>query len=232
MKINQLFDKESYTYTYLINDPKNTAVIIDPVLDQFERDSTLIETLDLKLEFIIETHVHADHITSAFLMKEKFQSKIAYGKENEVIGADLFLEHDQILNIGSLELKILHTPGHTAGCISIYSDGFIFCGDTLFIKGAGRTDFQGGSSQSSFDSIKNKLFALPGDTVVYPAHDYKGMTSSSIYQEKIWNESINERTTKDAYVKRDSEKSRPYPKKFDIAVPANTHCGDASKIRK
>ena len=129
-----------------------------------------------------------------------------------------------------MALKTIHTPGHTAGCISIYSNGYIFTGDTLFIKGAGRTDFQGGSSSSSYDSIKGKLYTLPDETIVYPAHDYKGITSSTILQEKIWNESVNDRTLKEEYIQRELNKNRPYPKKFDIAVPANTHCGDSSKV--
>jgi glyoxylase-like metal-dependent hydrolase (beta-lactamase superfamily II) len=230
MKINQLFDRESYTYTYIVSDSENNAVIIDPVLEQFDRDASFIEYLSLKLFFIIETHIHADHITSAYLLKEKFKSKIAYGSENDVKEADLFLKDNEILNVGNLALKTIHTPGHTAGCISIYSNGYIFTGDTLFIKGAGRTDFQGGSSSSSYDSIKGKLYTLPDETIVYPAHDYKGITSSTILQEKIWNESVNDRTLKEEYIQRELNKNRPYPKKFDIAVPANTHCGDSSKV--
>ena len=117
-------------------------------------------------------------------MKKKFNSKIAYGDKNEIEGADLFLKDGEIIQVGNLELKIIHTPGHTAGCISIYTGKNIFTGDTLFIKGAGRTDFQGGSAKSSFDSIKNKLYLLHDETIVYPAHDYKGITSSTIKQEK------------------------------------------------
>ena len=132
--------------------------------------------------------------------------------------------------LGNLELKIIHTPGHTAGCISIYSKGYVFTGDTLFIKGAGRTDFQGGSSVSSFTSIKDKLYKLPNDTVVYPAHNYEGITSSTIYQEKKWNESVNSKTKLNEYIQRELKKERPYPKKFDIAVPANTYCGDSTKV--
>jgi len=230
MKINQLFDRESYTYTYILNDEENNAVIIDPVLDQFDRDSMLIKSLGLKIKLIIETHVHADHITSAYLIKKKFNSKIAYGDKNDVKGADIFLKDDDELTIGNLKLKIIHSPGHTAGCISIYTKGYVFTGDTLFIRGAGRTDFQGGSSKSSFYSIKEKLYNLPNETIVYPAHDYKGITSSTIRQEKKWNESVNENTLLSDYIKKELEKDRPYPKKFDTAVPANTYCGDSTKL--
>jgi len=230
MNITQLFDRESYTYTYVINDQNKNAVIIDPVKEQFERDSSIIHDLGLTLHFIIETHVHADHITSAYLLKKKFNAKIAYGDKNEVEGADLFLQDEEIIQVGNLELKIIHTPGHTAGCISIHAGKNIFTGDTLFIKGAGRTDFQGGSAKSSFDSIKNKLYLLPDETIVYPAHDYKGITSSTIKQEKKWNQSVNSDTNLDDYIENELKKNRPYPKKFDIAVPANTHCGDSSKI--
>jgi sulfur dioxygenase len=231
MKINQLFDFESYTYTYILSDLDNNAVIIDPVLDKFERDAYLIESYNFNLKFVIETHIHADHITSAYLLKKKFNSKIAYGAKNEVTGADLFLDDGDALKVGNLELKIIHTPGHTDGCISIYCAGCVFTGDTLFIKGAGRTDFQGGSSKSSYNSIKNKLYKLPNNTIVYPAHDYKGLTSSTIYQEKKWNESVNYKTSEEDYIQKELEKNRPYPKKFNIAVPANTFCGNSSKIQ-
>jgi len=230
VNITQLFDRESYTYTYVINDQNKNAVIIDPVKEQFERDSSIIHDLGLTLHFIIETHVHADHISSAYLLKKKFNAKIAYGDKNEVEGADLFLKDGEIILVGNLELKIIHTPGHTAGCISIHAGKNIFTGDTLFIKGAGRTDFQGGSAKSSFDSIKNKLYQLPDETIVYPAHDYKGITSSTIRQEKKWNQSVNSDTNLDDYIENELKKNRPYPKKFDIAVPANTNCGDSSKI--
>ena len=121
MNVIQLFDRESYTYTYMINDQNKNAVIIDPVKEQFERDSSIIHDLGLDLHFIIETHVHADHITSAYLLKKKFNAKIAYGDKNEVEGADLFLQDEEIIQVGNLELKIIHTPGHTAGCISIHA---------------------------------------------------------------------------------------------------------------
>ncbi len=230
MKINQLFDRVTYTYTYIVSDNKNNAVIIDPVLEQFDRDTSLIESLGFKIKLIIETHVHADHITSAYLLKKKFNSKIAYGENNKIEGADLFLKDDEVLSIGNLKFKIIHSPGHTAGCISIYIEGCVFTGDTLFIKGAGRTDFQGGSPKSSFKSIKNKLYNLPNETIVYPAHDYNGITSSTIGLEKKWNNSVNENTLLSDYIKNESEKDRPYPKKFDTAVPANTYCGDSTKL--
>ena len=230
MKVFQLFDRESYTYTYLLYDNENNAVVIDPVLEQFERDSFIIESLNFKLHYVIETHIHADHITSAYLLKRKFESEIAHGNKNVIKGTDILLEDGEILSVGNLELNIIHTPGHTAGCISIYSKGYVFTGDTLFIKGAGRTDFQGGSSESSFTSIKDKLYKLPNDTVVYPAHNYEGITSSTIYQEKKWNKSVNSKTKLNEYIQRELKKERPYPQKFDIAVPANTYCGDSTKV--
>lgn len=231
MNINQLFDRDTYTYTYIVSDNKNNAVIIDPVLEQFDRDTALIESLGFKIKLIIETHVHADHITSAYLLKKKFNSKIAYGENNKIEGADMFLKDDEVLSIGNLKFKVIHSPGHTAGCISIYIKGYVFTGDTLFIKGAGRTDFQGGSSKSSFKSIKEKLYNLPNETIVYPAHDYNGITSSTIGLEKKWNNSVNENTQLNDYIKNELEKDRPFPKKFDIAVPANTFCGDSTKVK-
>ncbi|MEL1229058.1 MAG: MBL fold metallo-hydrolase [Candidatus Neomarinimicrobiota bacterium] len=231
MNINQLFDRESYTYTYLLFDSNRQAIIIDPVLEQFDRDVSIIDSFGLNLHFIVETHVHADHITSASMLKKKFAAQIAYGSQSQVEGADLLLEDGQEIKVGNINLKTIHTPGHTKGCVSLYSpEGYVFTGDTLFIKGAGRTDFQGGSTQSSYDSIKHKLYALPNETIVYPAHDYKGLTSSTIGQEKQWNDSVNETTQLEDYIKREEQKDRPYPKKFDSAVPANSYCGDQSKI--
>ena len=165
------------------------------------------------------------------MLKKKFAAQIAYGSQSQVEGADLLLEDGQEINVGNINLKTIHTPGHTKGCVSLYSpEGYVFTGDTLFIKGAGRTDFQGGSTQNSYDSIKHKLYALPNETIVYPAHDYKGLTSSTIGQEKQWNDSVNETTQLEDYIKREEQKDRPYPKKFDSAVPANSYCGDQSKI--
>ena len=125
MNINQLFDRDTYTYTYIVSDNKNNAVIIDPVLEQFDRDTALIESLGFKIKLIIETHVHADHITSAYLLKKKFNSKIAYGENNKIEGADMFLKDDEVLSIGNLKFKVIHSPGHTAGCISIYIKGYV-----------------------------------------------------------------------------------------------------------
>ena len=192
---------------------------------------SIVAYFGLNLHFIIYTDVHAVHITSASILKNKYAAQIAHGSLSQVESVDLLLEDGQEINVGNINLKTIHTPGHTKGCVSLYSpEGYVFTGDTLFIKGAGRTDFQGGSTQSSYDSIKQKLYTLPNETIVYPAHDYKGLTSSTIGQEKQWNDSVNETTQLEDYIKREEQKDRPYPKKFDSAVPANSYCGDQSKI--
>ena len=146
INIRQLFDYDTWTYTYLIwTDISTDAIIIDPVLEQVERDLDYLKKLKLNLKYIFETHVHADHITGASKLKDITSAKICYGSKTGVKGADILLNDDDELNIGDNKIKVHHTPGHTDGCVSYYIDGYIFTGDTLFIEGTGRTDFQGGS---------------------------------------------------------------------------------------
>ena len=230
--VKQLFDEESHAYTYIVHDKDLNTAIIDPVLEQFERDIEYIENQNLQIKYIIETHIHADHITSAYLFKRKYNAQICYGSKNIVYGADKLFDNNEKLTVGTIIFNIFHTPGHTNGCISLYINGYVFTGDTLFIKGSGRTDFQGGSSKDLFNSVRNILYPLPNETVVYPAHDYRGLTSSTIGLEKIWNESICEETEIETFVLNEKNKKRSYPKKFDVAVPSNTFCGDLSKVKK
>ena len=226
IKIRQLFDYDSWTYTYLVWD-ENTkeALIIDPVLEQVDRDLNYIKKLDLKLLYILETHVHADHITGASYIKHKTNAKICYGSESGVSGADLLLQDKDKLKLGDITITSMHTPGHTSGCVSYYCEGYVFTGDTLFIEGTGRTDFQGGSASNTYDSIREKIFILPNDTIVYPAHNYNGLTSSTIEYEKKYNPNVGDDVSKEQFMINEKNKKRPYPKKFDIAVPANLKCG-------
>jgi len=229
INIRQYFDCETSTYTYLLIDAvKNQAVIIDPVLEQMDRDLDAIEKLDLNLLGILETHVHADHITAAYEMRKKIGVLIYYGSESGVDGADVLLKDGDAIQVGQFDIKTIHTPGHTAGCVCYYTCGMLFTGDTLFIGGTGRTDFQGGSAGLLYDNVVKKLFCYPDNTIVYPAHDYSGKALSTIGEEKKWNPNVGVKITKSEFIENEKNKSRSYPKKIDIAVPANMKCGQTS----
>ena len=228
-KINmrQYFDHESCAYTYLLFDPFNKkSVIIDPVLEQFDRDMETVKKLNLELIGILETHVHADHITGAFTIRKKTGTPIYYGSKSGVQGADFMLNDGDCIHVGQFEIKTIHTPGHTKGCVSYYTCGMLFTGDTLFIGGTGRTDFQDGDPDTLYDSVTKKLFQYPEDTKVFPAHDYSGTMHSTIGEEKKWNPNVGENIDKDNFVTAEKGKNRAYPKKIDIAVPANLKCGE------
>jgi len=221
-----MIDYETCTFTYVLWCPNSKkCLLIDPVLEQFNRDLDVINQLDLKLEYVLETHVHADHITSADKFKNKIGCRIVYGSKTGVEGSDIFLDDEESLVLGEHTIKAIHTPGHTSGCTCYYVDKYIFTGDTLFIGGTGRTDFQGGSSENTFNSIREKIFKFPNNTIVYPCHNYNGLTCSTIGDEKKNNPNVGLHVTKETFLDNESKKDRPYPKKFDIAVPANMKCG-------
>lgn len=221
-----LFEKESATYTYLLADSlTKEAVIIDPVDETKQRDIGLIEELGLSLKYILETHVHADHITSAFSLKQQFtQAKIVLGEANNVTCADVLIDHEEQLSFGEFTLTAMITPGHTDGCISFAMKDRVFTGDALLIRSCGRCDFQGGSAEKLFDSIQ-RLFALPDETLIYPAHDYGGRTVSSILEEKAFNEMMGGGVDKTEFVRRVHAMELSMPAKMHIAVPANQVCG-------
>jgi sulfur dioxygenase len=222
----QLFEKESSTYTYLLADNQSReAVIIDPVDETKDRDISIIEELDLDLKYIIETHIHADHITSSCPLKNRFKdAKIVLAKGNPVNCADLFLENDEIINFGNFELKGIKTPGHTNGCMTYSIEDMLFTGDALLIRSCGRCDFQEGSSANLFESL-TKLFSFPDATKVFPAHDYSGRTMSTILEEKKYNEMIGGNIDKKTFMDRVDNMQLSLPKKIHIAVPANQSCG-------
>jgi sulfur dioxygenase len=222
----QLFEKESSTYTYLLADNQSReAVIIDPVDETKDRDISIIEELDLDLKYILETHIHADHITSSCPLKNRFKdAKIVLAKANPVNCADLFLEDGEIINFGNFELKGIKTPGHTNGCMTYSIEDMLFTGDALLIRSCGRCDFQEGSSANLFESL-TKLFSFPDATKVFPAHDYSGRTMSTILEEKKYNEMIGGNIDKKTFMDRVDNMQLSLPKKIHIAVPANQSCG-------
>ena len=221
-------DDRAESRTYIVADRESRqAVIIDAVFENIERDVSILKELGLTLRFAVETHVHADHITAASLLKDRTGAQIAYGGGvvGLVTGADLFLCEGQELRFGESALRALATPGHTDGCTSYVLPGAVFTGDTLFIRGNGRTDLQGGSAAMLFDSVRQKLFALPDDTLVYPGHDYQGRISSTIGEEKRFNERLNLGIDKDSFIELMNKRHQPKPAKIEIAVPANLQAG-------
>ncbi len=222
----QLFDAESSTYTYLLADPKTRAgVIVDPVLEQMARDVKLLRELGIRLKYILDTHVHADHITGADALREATRAKVGVGEASGVRSADVKLADGESLLIDSFRITALSTPGHTAGCTSYYTPGMVFTGDALFIRGTGRTDFQQGSAELLFDSIRQKLFTLPDDTLVFPGHDYNGQTCSSIQEERLCNPRVRDEVSKPEFVSLMKSLKLPEPKRLHEAVPANLNCG-------
>jgi len=224
----QLFERESCTYTYLIADSDSKeAAIVDAVDIMIGRDTALLKELDLDLKFIIETHIHADHITSACPLKKFYpEAKIVMGMENVDAEAcsDIMASEGHILAIGNYEITAIETPGHTLGCMSYKIGNKILTGDALFIRSTGRCDFQGGSAISLYDSI-HKLFKLPDTTEVYPAHDYNGLSVSTIGEEKKFNSMIRESFDQKTFIKNVKNLKLGMPKKIKVSVPANQSCG-------
>ena len=191
MLFHQLFDKNSSTYTYLIASAKGReALIIDPVLENIEQYIKLLNELDLKLVKVIDTHIHADHITAASKLKNKTNCTTIMGEHTPSNAVEIKVKDNEIIYVDKLEIKVIYTPGHTKDSYSFLMNDYLFSGDTLLINGTGRTDFQGGNSEDSFNSIFNRLLKLPEETLLYPAHDYNGQTVSSIGKEKKFNQHI------------------------------------------
>ncbi|MFN3698314.1 MAG: MBL fold metallo-hydrolase [Pseudobdellovibrio sp.] len=224
--VHQLFEKESSSYTYLLADKiTREAVLIDPVLETVDRDLRLIEDLNLELLYILDTHLHVDHITGSSKIKKQTGAKSGVSKKAGVCCADLELIDGQEIKFGRFTIKVLETPGHTSESLSFYCAGSVFTGDTLLIRSTGRTDFQNGSSSELFDSIHNKLYTLPDNTKVFPGHDYNGFTHTTIVDEKRLNSRISNKKEKDDFIKIMDNLKLPKPKKIDEAVPANLQCG-------
>lgn len=223
---HQLFENESFTYTYIVGDQSTREVVlIDPVIETFERDLKYISEWGYTLKFVLDTHIHADHITSAGEMRKKLGVKTGVSARAGVSCADLQLKDGDIVQVGNVAIKVLETPGHTDTCLSFYTNGMVFSGDALLIRGCGRTDFQQGSSERLYKSVKQNLFSLPDDTVVYPAHDYKGVQRSTIALEKKFNPRLRDGISLEQFVETMNSLQLPLPKKIHEAVPANLVCG-------
>ena len=224
----QLFDLQSSTYTYLLGSSKSAeAILIDPVFEQVRRDSALISELGLKLTHTLDTHVHADHVTGAFMLRQRWGSKIALGAESGAGGADILLKQGDKVRFGEYYVEARATPGHTNGCMSyvLGDETMAFTGDVLLIRGSGRTDFQQGDAHAMYRSVRLQLFTLPDDCLLYPAHDYRGLTVTSVAEEKRFNPRLGGALSESDFVGYMTNLHLAHPKKIDIAVPANLKCG-------
>jgi glyoxylase-like metal-dependent hydrolase (beta-lactamase superfamily II)/rhodanese-related sulfurtransferase len=224
----QLFDPTSSTYTYLLGcSATREALLIDPVFEQVRRDAALITELDLTLTWTLETHVHADHITGAWLLKQKLGSSIALAAASGATGADRLLSDGDRVEFGRRSLEVRATPGHTSGCLTYVLDdeSMAFTGDCLLIRGSGRTDFQQGDPRQLYRAVRSRIFSLPESCLLYPAHDYRGLTVTSVAEEKRFNPRLGGEVGEGDYVGYMKNLDLPHPKKIDEAVPANLRCG-------
>jgi sulfur dioxygenase len=224
----QLFDPSSSTYTYLLADSgAREAVLIDPVFEQVRRDAALIEELGLTLLATLETHVHADHVTGAWLLRRRTGSRIMLAAASGAAGADRYLAHGDTVAFGGHHLEVRATPGHTSGCLTYVLDdrSMAFTGDCLLIRGSGRTDFQGGDPHRMYRSIREQIFTLPDECLLYPAHDYRGLTVTSVGEERRFNPRLGGEAAEGDFAGYMNNLRLAHPKKIDIAVPANLQCG-------
>lgn len=230
MIFRQLFEPDTATYSYLLGcEFSQKAVLIDPVAGDVEHYIALLNELELTLIYTMETHVHADHITGAGLLRDKLGSKGVVHRDAGAMCADLLVTDGVQLQVGEIEILVRHTPGHTSGCVSYVAGDRVFSGDALFIDGCGRTDFQQGDAGMLYDSITQKLFTLPPDTLVYPGHDYNGKTVSTIKQEIATNARLGGGKTRKEFIEIMANLNLPYPRYIDEALPANQACGQPDK---
>lgn len=222
--VRQLFDQDSCTYTYLIaSGIGRDGILIDPVDTQIDRYLTLIKQLNLQLVAAIDTHTHADHISARCKLRQQTNCAAIMGEQTKAECITLFAKEHEIIAFDALQITPLYTPGHTDDSYCFVIDDAVYTGDTLFIRGSGRTDFQGGDAGLQYDSITEKLFTLPESTTVYPGHDYNGQTSSTIYEEKRFNPRLSKASRQD-YIQTMSQLNLQKPKRMDEAVPANLAC--------
>ena len=225
MIFRQVFDNKSSTYTYLIASAKGReAVIIDPVIENVESYIGILNELELKLVKVIDTHIHADHVTGASKLKQTTNCSTIMGEHTPADAVDIKLKDDDVIKIDQLEIKAMYTPGHTSDSYSFLMNKYLFSGDTLLINGTGRTDFQNGSSKDAYNSIFNRLLKLPEDTILYPGHDYNGKEFSTIGDEKKFNPRLQVKNV-DEYVELMSNLNLAKPKLIDINVSRNIKLG-------
>ena len=228
----QMFDNQSSTYTYLLGDTgSGEAILIDSVFEQVRRDAALVHELGLRLLWTLETHVHADHVTGAWLMKARAGSRIGLSANCGASGADLLLKGGDRIAFGKRYVEVRATPGHTNGCVTYVLDdqSMAFTGDCLLIRGSGRTDFQHGDPRVMFASVREQLFSLPATCLLYPAHDYRGVTVTSVAEERRYNPRLGGDVGIDDFAGYMKNLGLPHPKQIDVAVPANLKCGEPAE---
>jgi glyoxylase-like metal-dependent hydrolase (beta-lactamase superfamily II)/rhodanese-related sulfurtransferase len=223
----QLFDAASSTYTYLLAD-NGEAILIDPVFEQALRDAALVAELGLRLVATLDTHVHADHVTGAWLLHRRLGADIALSASSGATGADRYLNHGERIGFGTRALEARATPGHTNGCMSFVLDdrSMAFTGDCLLIRGSGRTDFQQGDAHAMFRSVREQIFTLPEGCLLYPGHDYRGLTVSSVAEEKRYNPRLGEAIGEEDFAGYMANLNLPHPRQLAVALPANLRCGE------
>jgi sulfur dioxygenase len=233
MIFRQLFDPVSSTYTYILGDSESReAIIIDPVFEQARREIALLSELGLKLVASLDTHVHADHVTGAWLLAKRLGSRIALSENGGAQGVDIPLKTGSRVAFGKRYVEARATPGHTAGCMTFVLDdrSMAFTGDTLLVRGCGRTDFQEGSADRLFHSVHDEIFSLPDACVIYPGHDYAGNTCTSVGEEKRFNPRLGTSIGAGDFRVYMENLGLPHPRLIDVAVPANLRCGRADQV--
>ncbi|MCB9763199.1 MAG: MBL fold metallo-hydrolase [Alphaproteobacteria bacterium] len=228
MLFRQLFDRETCTYTYLLADPETReAVLIDPVREHFERDRQLLAELGLSLAYTLETHVHADHVTSSGLFRHHLGSRSVVSRRGGAPCADIQVDDGDAIRFGKHALEVRSTPGHTDGCVTYVTDdrSMAFTGDTLLVRGCGRTDFQQGDAHTLYASVHDKIFSLPDATRLYPGHDYQGRTVTTVAEERAHNPRLGGGRSEAEFVGIMADLKLAQPARIDVAVPANLECG-------
>jgi glyoxylase-like metal-dependent hydrolase (beta-lactamase superfamily II) len=228
MIFRQLFDRETSTYTYLIGDDETrAAALIDPVLEQVDRDLAFLDELDLKLAYVLETHVHADHVTAASVLRERTGARTVVSSKAGAACADVMARDGDVIRLGNISIEVRETPGHTNGCLTYVTGDHqrAFTGDALLIRGCGRTDFQEGDSVTLYRSVHDKIFTLPDSCAIYPGHDYKGRTQSTVAEEKEHNPRLGGGKGVEEFVDIMNDLNLAPPKHIAVSVPANQNCG-------
>ena len=228
MIFEQLFDKKSSTYTYLIASNKGReALIIDPVIDNVSEYINLLNSLDLKLVKVIDTHIHADHVTGASNLKDLTKCSTIMGEHTPAEAVEIKVKDDEYINLDNLKIRAMHTPGHTSDSFSFLMNDYLFSGDTLLINGTGRTDLQNGNSRDAYNSLFNRILKLPDVTLLYPSHDYKGETVSTIGKEKKLNPRLQVSNVEE-YIEIMNNLNLKKPKEIEFNVASNIKLGALS----